>query len=180
MATQLSRLVERAQSGDRKALESLCRNLQEEIRLAISRVISDPEIVDDLCQDTYVRLVTGIKHVREPTKIKFFVAKLSTFAVKDYFRKRNKIRNVFAEGQGQLENGKTHAEKDHSYLKVFETVEIEKLVNAIPNPSDKRLIELRLRGETYSEISAKLLITEAAAKMRYKRAVEFLRRKING
>ena len=52
---------------------------------------------------------------------------------------------------------------------------IEEVVHIIPGKIDKHLIQLKLEGRNYKEISHELEITEGAAKMRYKRTVEFLK-----
>ena len=52
---QFQRQVELAQSGDKKALEIVCRELQGEIKNTFSKLVKNPDLVEDLCQETLIK-----------------------------------------------------------------------------------------------------------------------------
>ena len=177
----LYKQVERAQSGDKKALEIICRELQEEVKGTLSRIIKDPELVEDLSQETYLRLIKDIRSIRDPIKIRNFVAKMALFILHDHFRHKGKWKEVFIQEDAHLTDWKGlyfEADGDDGNAQLFNKITLEEALNKIPEPENRCLLELKLQGKTYKEISIELSISEGAAKMRFKRTVEFLKTKL--
>lgn len=174
---QFQKQVELAQAGDKKALEIVCRELQGEIKSTFSRLVKNPDLVEDLCQETYIRLIKDIQNIKDPIKIKNFVAKIALHVLNDYLRKHYKWKEIILTGQNFEENiaKKNLRIKEVSDEDFFDKMTIEEVVHIIPGKIDKHLIQLKLEGRNYKEISHELEISEGAAKMRYKRTVEFLK-----
>ncbi len=165
-----------AQSGDKKALEIVCRELQSEVKSTFSRLVKNPVLVEDLCQETYVRLIKGIQNIKDPVKIKSFVARIALYVMNDYLREYYKWKEIITD-QNYEENAplKNLQIKEISNNDFFDKMTLEEVVRIIPGKIDKHLIKLKIEGRNYKEISHELEISEAAAKMRYKRTVEFLK-----
>ena len=139
--------------------------------------MKDLELVEDLSQDTYLRLIKGIQNIKNPIKIKNFVAKIALYVLNDYLRKHYKWKEIIVTEQN-LE--KSIPEKNLRIKKVseddfFDKMTLKEVVDSIPDKIDKHLIKLKLEGKNFMEISHELEIFEGAAKMRYKRTVEFLK-----
>ena len=177
----LYKQVERAQSGDREALEIICRELREEVKGTLSRIIKDPELVEDLSQETYLRLIKSIRNIRDPVKIRNFVAKMALFVLNDYFRHKAKWKEVFIQEDAHLTDWQRlyfETDGDDGNGQLFNKITVEEVLNKIPELGNRSLIELKLQGKTFKEISRELSISEGAAKMRFKRTVEFLKEKL--
>jgi len=175
---EFQKQVELAQSGDKKALEIVCRELQGEIKSTFSRLVKNPDLVEDLCQETYIRLIKDIQNIKDPIKIKNFVAKIALYVLNDYLRKHYKWKKIILTGQNLEESVPENNLwiKEISEDEFFDKMTLEEVVHLIPDKIDKHLIQLKLEGRNYKEISHELEITEGAAKMRYKRTVEFLKK----
>jgi len=171
---KVAKLVKKAQSGDDKALAELCRLLQTEIRTAVGRVIQDQALVEDLCQDTYLRLLKSIKDLREPTKIKYFVAKLTAYSIKDYFRKRQKRTRVIAGTEIDAVQIEQTSASTYDQM-ILDNVTLDSALKSLNNELDKKVIMMRLNGKSYREIGDELEMSEASAKMRYSRTLSELK-----
>ena len=174
---QFQKQVELAQSGDKNALEFVCRELQGEVKSTFSKLIKDSDLVEDLSQETYLRLIKGIQNIKDPIKIKNFVAKIALHVLNDYLRKHYKWKEIILSDRNFEEstpkkNLRINQVSDEDF---FNKMTIEEVVHSIPDKIDKHLIQLKLEGRNYKEISHELEISEGAAKMRYKRTVEFLK-----
>ncbi len=168
--------MERAKSGDRNALEAVCRLLNGHIKNTLARTFDDPDLIEDLSQETYVRLIRGIQDITEPVKIKNFVAKMVLYVIHDHFREHYKWKGIILSSNVNDEAGYS---KPIDILKenseFLDKMTLDDIMRLVSNNTDRHLIQLRLQGKKYKEISDKLNITEAAAKMRFKRTIEYLR-----
>ena len=119
----LHKLVELAQSGNREALERVCHHLQNTIKGRLSKVINDPELVEDLSQETYLRLLRGFQNIKEPIKIKSFVAKIALGVINDHFREYYKWKDIIVRDE--------HPQEEPNYVKGCVLKDDEGLFNKI-------------------------------------------------
>lgn len=181
-SNELQKLVERAKSGDRKALETVCRILESEVKIILRHKISDFELVNDLSQEIFLRLIRNIQDIKEPVKLRNFVAKMALFVINDYFRSNSKWKEILVREHGHFTLPKSSpVEKviDESN-ELFNKLAVEEAINEIPESKNKRLFELKLQGKNYKDISHELSISIGSAKMRFKRTLEFLKAKLSG
>ena len=179
--TELSKLVEDAKSGNRKALEAVCRILESGIKIILRQKISDLELVNDLSQETYLRLIKGIQDIKEPVRIRNFVAKMTLYTLNDYFRNHAKWKKILIREDVHLSDSRIFYKKEEvDDSELFNKLAVEEAINKIPEQKDKRLFELKLQGKNYEDISSELSISIGSAKMRFKRTLEFLKAKLSG
>ena len=179
--TELSKLVEDAKSGNRKALEAVCRILESEIKIILRQKISDLELVNDLSQETYLRLIKGIQDIKEPVKIRNFVAKMTLYTLNDYFRNHAKWKKILIREDVHLSDSRIFYKKEEvDDSELFNKLAVEEAINKIPEQKDRRLFELKLQGKNYEDIASELSISIGSAKMRFKRTLEFLKAKLSG
>ena len=81
-------LLKRAQQGDQQSLQKLCVELKEIVRWYFLRKFQDPDIVDDLLQETYLRFLKNIPNIKEPMRLKNFILKVAFHVTQDYFRQK--------------------------------------------------------------------------------------------
>ncbi len=172
---ELADLVRRAQAGERRAMEKVCRQLQNQIKCTLSRVICNSSIVEDLSQETYLRLIKNFSNIREPIKIKRYVAQIVTYVINDYFREKYKLAHISIKGQSDLCDGSITPGDDE----ILHEIVFQDLLNTISDPVNKHLIQLKLDGKNYKEISRELFLSEASIKMRFQRLKQKLSKKFN-
>lgn len=163
-----SDLVVRAQHGDVEAFERIARTvtplLTGYFRQRISGSMAD---VDDLVQNTLIRLHTGLPDLNDPARLKGFLMKAALFEVQDFYRGRYTGKEMLFD-PAMLPEGAS--EESTAALRVDLDRALETLT-----PHARRILELRELGYRYNEIAEDMDTTEAAVKMQVKRAFARLR-----
>ncbi len=170
----LSVLVQLAQTGNAEALERLCCELRKQIEYPLKSTFKDPEVVKDLAQETYLRLLKGFQSVKEPVKIRHFVAAITLSVMNDYFRRRSNKKIITVENLPHTSRPLAEYESRDEEA-VHNKISIAEILGQVANSVDRSILERRLEGRSFKEISSSLSITEGAAKMRFKRAVDHLK-----
>ena len=162
-----SEAVLQAQAGDDGARERLLTALEPVLRrFFLSRIGGRPD-VDDLVQNTLLRVHTGLEALQNPARLKAFAMKAAVFEVQDFYRGRYSGREVLYDpDRPPADPGGTEA----SGLRV----DLERALDVL-TPKARRIIELREMGYPYKDIAEMVETTEAAVKMQVKRAFERLR-----
>ncbi|PQJ36010.1 RNA polymerase subunit sigma-24 [Salinibacter sp. 10B] len=159
--------VRRAQDGDEQAWNDLLRRLEPVLRgYFIKRIGKEPD-VDDLVQNTLMRLHKGLEDLEKPGSLKSFAMKAALFELQDYYRGRYDMKETLYDPE--LPSKRTTEPEDRSAH-----VDVEKALEAL-TPKARRIMELREYGYLYREIAQMLDTTEAAVKMQVKRAFETMR-----
>lgn len=160
-------LVESAQAGDEQARTELLSRLQPILRaFFVSRIGRKPE-VDDLVQNTLVRVHTGLTDLKNPRRLKAFTMKAAIFELHDLYRGRYSGKERLYDP----DNPPEHPSGDGS---AGAAVDLQRALDAL-SPKARQIIELREYGYRYEEIADIVGSTEAAIKMQVKRAFEKMR-----
>jgi RNA polymerase sigma-70 factor (ECF subfamily) len=112
-------------------------------------------VVDDLVQNTLLRVHTGLEALKDSRRLKAFAMKAALFELHDLYRGRYGPKEVLYDPELPL-----RAEHEAS---AGAAVDLE------------RALELREYGYRYQEIAERVGTTEAAVKMQVKRAFEKMR-----
>jgi RNA polymerase sigma-70 factor (ECF subfamily) len=178
-ARELADLLTKAQRGDQNALNLLCKELEKQVRGYFWVKFRDNDLVDDLAQETYLRLLKSLSTIREPMKLRSFVAKVAVHVTQDYFRGKYREKEEELEphlltvpaSKGELGRGSGPAALDDQAV---QKVDLER---ALAELSDKarQIILLRAEGHKYEEISAQVGLTVSGVKMQVKRNLEKLK-----
>ncbi|MFB6279030.1 MAG: RNA polymerase sigma factor [Salinibacter sp.] len=159
--------VRAAQDGDEEARNGLLRRLEPILRgYFIKRIGGEPD-VDDLVQNTLVRIHESLDDLKKPGSLKSFAMKAALFELQDYYRGRYDMKETLQDPDLPL--GRTTDPEDRSAH-----VDVEKALEAL-TPKARRIMELREYGYLYREIAQMLDTTEAAVKMQVKRAFETMK-----
>lgn len=159
--------VRRAQEGDEQAWNQLLQRLEPVLRGYFIKRIGKESDVDDLVQNTLLRLHEGLEDLEKPGSLKSFAMKAALFELQDYYRGRYDMKETLYDPE--LPPNRTTAPDDRSAQ-----VDIEKALDVL-TPKARRIMELREYGYLYREIAQMLDTTEAAVKMQVKRAFEKMR-----
>ena len=161
-----SQLVDQAQQGDREALERLMGVLDPMLRAFFSRRIGARSEVDDLVQNTLLRVHRGLGELKDTNSLRAFAMKAALFELQDLYRGRYSAREMLYDPEFAPEQAGDAASSVH--------IDLERALSVL-SPKARRIIELREYGFRYEEIAGIVGSTEAAIKMQVKRAFEKMR-----
>jgi RNA polymerase sigma-70 factor (ECF subfamily) len=159
--------VRAAQDGDEEARNGLLRRLEPVLRGYFIKRIGGETGVDDLVQNTLVRIHESLDDLEKPGSLKSFAMKAALFELQDYYRGRYDMKETLQDPDLPL--GRTTDPEDRSAH-----VDVEKALEVL-TPKARRIMELREYGYIYREIAQMLDTTEAAVKMQVKRAFETMK-----
>jgi len=86
-------LVLRAQSGERDAVELLVQEWQPRLRAHARRMTGDDIGADDVSQETWVRILRGLRSLEDPQSFGPWAYRIASLASADWVRKRARQRN---------------------------------------------------------------------------------------
>jgi len=158
--------VLRAQAGDAAARDRLLTTLERAVRAFFVRRIGARVEVDDLVQNTLVRVHQGLEVLKDPARVQAFALKAALFELQDHYRGRYATRERLYDPDELPERGETPP--------AGEALDAETVLSAL-NERSRRVLELRAYGYRYEEIAGMTDSTEAAVKMQVKRALDRLR-----
>ena len=159
--------VLRAQDGDQRARTRLFMAIRPILRGYFTARIGRGPDVDDLIQNTLVRLHGGLADLEKPGSLKAFAMKAALFELQDYYRGRYAMKE-------RLYDPETAPERMDAGTPAGAEVDVERALAAL-TPTARRIIELREQGYRYREIAQMIGSTEAAIKMQVKRAFDKMR-----
>jgi len=169
----IANLVRKTHKGDKQALEQLCRMSEQFMRNYFIYKFKDENIVNDLCQETYTRLIKSLPNIREPVKYKSFVLKIAFHVMQDFFRK--KTANYETNSYQDLKE--SNLSTDDPYMsfdeRVITRVDVRNAIKKLPKKS-QYILQLQSDGYKYQEIAKKLDLSESAIKMQIKRSYKKL------
>ncbi len=164
---QLAAWVAEALKGDETALSRLLSTLESPMRaFFISRIGRRPD-VDDLVQNSLLRLHRGLGDLKDPNRLKAFAMKGALYELQDFYRGRYTPKETLFDIHDAPE---IHDDRTVSGV----GLDVEKALSALSDKA-RRIIELREYGYKYEEIAEMVDSTEAAIKMQVKRAFERMR-----
>ena len=168
--------VERAQDGDERARTALFRAAEPILQGYFTARIGRAPAVDDLVQNTLVRLHQGLGDLQKPGSLKAFLMKAALYELQDYYRGRYDMKETLYDPEVPPERTGGESLKARLTDGVPSEAEMD-VERALQLLSDKarRIIELREYGYRYKEIARMVGTTEAAVKMQVKRAFDKMR-----
>ena len=163
----VTHLVPLAKKGDEAALASILKQLQPVLRSFFISRIGNRIDVDDLVQNTLLRVHRGIVDLKDDSRLKAFAMKGALYELQDFYRGRYTPKESLFDAHDPPEIG-------HDDLGAADRMDVDR---ALASLSDKarEIIELREYGYKYEEIAGMIGSTEAAIKMQVKRAFDRMR-----
>ena len=162
-----STVVALAQQGDENARNQILKALDPLLRaFFIKRIGIKPE-VDDLVQNTLLRVHRGLNDLKDVSSLRAFAMKAALFELQDLYRGRYSAKEMLFEPD-YSPDARIDGASSNTLL------DLEKALSVL-SPKARRIIELREYGYRYEEIASMIGSTEAAIKMQVKRAFEKLR-----
>lgn len=140
--------------------------LEPVVRGFFRRRIGDHAELDDLVQNTLIRLFRGIAEIKDVERVRAFTLKAALFELQDLFRGRYGSRESTV--TSDLPEPATRP------MRTGLSIDIDRALSGL-TPKARRIIELKALGYRYEEIASMVETTEAAVKMQVKRALEKMR-----
>jgi RNA polymerase sigma-70 factor (ECF subfamily) len=174
-------LLARAQSGDRDALEQLCRENWLLVYRAVSRWASTQSEAEDLTQDVFVRAIQSLSSVRTEPSVPYraYLLRIARNLIIDRWRARGPgttSLHLLEQSLSQSEDLATGPEAT-----VISRDEHERVLDAIdrlPDAYSDVLRERILLGRTAAEVGARTGQTANAIRQLQFRAMAALRREL--
>ena len=159
--------VERAKQGDARAFEAILTRAEPMLRAFFISRIGDRTDVDDMVQNTLVRVHRGLADLKDVGQLKSFAMKAALFELQDYYRGRYGTKELLFDPEHPPDGELMESVAGDRY-------DVEALLSVLSEKA-RQIIELREYGYRYEEIAAMLGTTEAAVKMQVMRAFEKIR-----
>ena len=168
-----SKLVAMYIDGDESVLEILIKRHRDKIFGFIYSKVRNQELTEDLFQDTLFKIVRTLKKGKyiEEGKFLSWVIRIAHNIIIDYYRKNNKIKNVYESEDFSLfdvlHDNSLDAEKQMIRTQMIEKIKI--LIEMLPS-EQKEVLKMRMYEElSFQEIAEKtgVSINTALGRMRY-------------
>lgn len=170
-----NQLIQKAQAGDRAALNAIVVEYWQPIYRFVTYKISSPEDAQELTQETFFRAFRSLSDYHKTTAtFKTYLSRIALNLVRDYWRKqgRSPILVDIAECQ---EAGAEENQPDVQAIRTERSQSITAMLQELPT-EQRRVIELRIiTGLPVRETALAMGKSEAAVKMLQQRALKSLR-----
>lgn len=174
MFTDETLLIDRAQAGDRSALDELVtRHWHPIYRLACYKT-GQIEDAQELTQETFFRAFRSLPAYRKTNAaFKSYLSQIANNLIIDFWRKKN--RTPVLADLGTVEITSPDAGPDESLLIDERRKQIAAILQELP-PEQRQAVQLRIiTGLSVRDTAAALGKSEAAVKMLQQRALKTLR-----
>ena len=180
MTPEIIELVEKAKTGSEKAFSILYHKYKPTIWFTIYNIVKNKDIADDLVSVVFVKayqkLETYVNHIS-------FEMWLKTIAINssiDYIRKMKKeqLNNYIDEDNNPIQLNDLGKSPEEEII-LTETVKLTNMLIPTLKKKYRDLIEYRIQGLSYKEISEKVGMNECAVKGALNKARQKLKQKIN-
>lgn len=163
----LEQLAERAKNGDEKARNDLMKALEPVMRGFFINRIGSRGDVDDLVQNSLVRVHRSLQDLKDNTRLQAFAMKGALYELQDWYRGRYRPKEQLFDA---------HFPPDHQVdaYRPADRIDLDRALDSL-SPKAREIIELREFGFKYEEIAGMIGSTEAAIKMQVKRAFDRMR-----
>lgn len=156
--------VRRAQKGDPQALSQLLRLTQVRMSRFCLYLCHDPQLAQDIAQDSYVRALGDLRKLKDPTKFVSWLFKIAKNLFLDHVKSPRNARNE------ALEDSQSEARKGDGFQQSSSDAEFSlHLKDTLKRlePEDRLLLLLiDLEERTYFEAAEILGISEANVRFR--------------
>lgn len=160
-------LVRQAQRGDDQAVREVLSRAEPMLRAFFVARIGNRSEVDDMVQNTLLRIHRGLPDLNDVRRLKSFSMKAAVFELQDFYRGRYRGKERLFDAE-DLPDGRRHETSSDA------AIDVRRMLGVLSDKA-RRIIEMRELGFRYEEIARHLDTTEAAVKMQVKRAFERIR-----
>ena len=180
---QLDDYIAAAQNGDRVALGKIIDIYAEPIHSFIYHTIGRSIEVEDLAQDTFVKMITNIQQYRPTAPFRAWLFRIALNVCRDHLRKK-KVRRIMSsllpdkwEEEMDIKSPGPTPDKEADTKDYLEQLNI--IVSKLPENLRTVFLMRDVQDMSYEEISAALNWQMGTVKSRLNRARTLIAQKIN-
>lgn len=162
-------LVARVLDGDQEAYAALLARHQDGLYRYALRMVTSPDVAEDLVQSTLIKAYTSLGRCREPERFGSWVFRILSNRCKDYLKSRRR-RDASLEETWPDEGADPAEETLRGELRRRVAAALAKL----PPSQREAFILKHVEGLSYEEIAERLETSVGSLKMRVFRAREML------
>ena len=176
-------LIKASKEGDHNALNKLVQIYSEPVHSFIFSVLHDPRIVEDLAQETFLRMINALPSYEFRAPFKSWLFRIAVNLCRDHLRRR-KIRRIVSlfqdyEVEGELNWKDTALDPEQTLEKKERLERIHQALKQLPEQLRMVFILRDVQDMTYEEIAEALQWQLGTVKSRLFRARNELAKKLN-
>ncbi|MCI0395734.1 MAG: RNA polymerase sigma factor SigZ [Chloroflexi bacterium] len=149
--------------------ETLWTEYNEQLRQFIARRVSDAQAVDDILQETFLKIHTGLARLRESDRLQSWIYQIVRHAIIDYYRTRSttvELPEAIALPEEAEEEILCELEKS-----------LQRLADTLPDKY-RQAVMWDSQGVPQKEIAGRLGLSLSGAKSRVQRGREMLKQSL--
>lgn len=167
-------LVRCYMSGNNEAFDALLSRHQDRLYNYILSVVHDPDIANDIFQDTFIKIITNLRQGRYTENGKFaaWLTRIAHNLIIDHFRQISIANSISSDsGEVDLLNRRELCDTNiEDWIVEDQTVaDIRELIEALPHPQREVLTMRYYQNMSFKEIAdiTGVSINTALGRMRY-------------
>lgn len=166
-------IVDRCRRGDPDALEQLVRQYGPGILRLLVRYVGDLDRAEELFQDTWVRVKSGLKQFRGQARVGTWVYQIALNLARDEQRRRAREPDWT-----KLARQETSQVPLEGLARQEELAGLQQAIDDLPEPQREALILNKLEGLTYREMAQITGSPEGTLRSRVHWAMVVLRKRL--
>jgi RNA polymerase sigma-70 factor (ECF subfamily) len=171
-------LTDYQKNKNQTALEQLCKASEDIMRSYFRKHFTDPALIDDLCQETYIRLLRTLPTIQEALKYKKFVLKVSFYVMQTHlrqkYRRSEEVASIDLVDETQQESFTDSVHHHKPMENLSQRMDLKRALNELPEKT-REILLLKADGYKYEEIARTLGLSVSGVKMQVKRGMEKLK-----
>jgi len=178
-------LVERAREGDKRAFELLVEKYHRRLLRLLSRMIRNPEEVEDVAQETFIKAYRALPQFRGDAAFYTWLYRIGVNTAKNFLVQRNKSFPTLSErmGHDDDDNGERFEVEDintpeSELLSKQVAYAVNEAVEALPEELRVAITLREMEGMSYEEIAEAMNCPIGTVRSRIFRAREAVATKL--
>jgi RNA polymerase sigma-70 factor (ECF subfamily) len=156
-------LVVLCKTGETEAFEELVRRHKREILGFISKFCDNPDEVDDLGQEAFLKAYQGLSGFRASSSFRTWLYRIASNVCLDHLRRKQREPITFVEDVVQWEQGENSSVQEQKLL-------VASLLNSL-SPMDRIIVTmLHIEGFSVQQTADRLGVTGVSVRVRAHRA----------
>jgi RNA polymerase sigma-70 factor (ECF subfamily) len=169
-------LVERARTGDERALDALVSRHHAAVYQATYRVLGDPDRAADAAQDTFVKALAALGSFRGEASFRTWLLRIATNTARSAGRKTTRRREVMLDPEAGWEADTPGPERQT--VMRSEAARVDAVIAELPE-KQRLAVTLRLQQElSYREIAEVIGSTEGTVRVNYHLGIKRVRERL--
>ncbi|WP_353151591.1 sigma-70 family RNA polymerase sigma factor [Chryseobacterium sp.] len=169
-------LLTQLRNGDQLAFKEIYRLYAAQIENKLHRLVKLDIVVEELLQDTFIRLWNTRSSLAEDTRLQAYLYTIGHNLTIDYYRRAAKDKALEKQ---LIEYLMEHYDHIEPLLETKETAHhVESLIAQLPEQRQKIFRMIRMEGKTYQETAIHFGITLNTVKDHMKKSSRFLKEKL--